>query len=91
METTKVRALAILMLGGLAMVVFGGCFLIGVMLVVTNFYGQLATITGSECSPTILTPSQQTFVKVLYVLSFVCFGVAATLLMTAVKRLIRLS
>jgi hypothetical protein len=59
MDTTKVRASGVLMVGGLAMVVLGGCFLIGVMLVVTNFYGTLATVTGSECSPTILTPSQQ--------------------------------
>ena len=91
METTKFWASAILMVGGLAMVVIGGCFLIGVMLVVTNFYGSLAAAMGSQCSPTGITREQQTFVKFLYALSFTCFGVAAMLFKTAVKRLIRLS
>jgi len=73
------------------MVVLGGCFLIDVMLVVTNFYGSIVAAMGAECGSTEITLSQQTFVKVLYALSFTCFGVAAVLLITAVKRLIRLS
>ena len=88
METTKIWASAVLMFGGLAMVVLGGCFLIGVMLIITNNFCFLSPPTGSA---TELTLSQQTFVKVLYALSFSCFGVAATLIVTAVKKLIRLS
>jgi hypothetical protein len=88
METTKIWVSAVLMVGGLAMVVLGGCFLIGVMLVITNGFGISSL---STCSATELTLSEQTFVKVLYALSFTCFGVAATLMVTAVKRLIRLS
>jgi hypothetical protein len=91
METTQLRVSAFLMVGGLAMVVLGGYFLIGVMLFVTNFYESWDPVTSSECSPTGIMSSQQTFVKVLYTLSFTCFGVAAMLLITAVKRLIRLS
>ena len=91
METTKIWASAVLMVGGLAMVVLGGCFLIGVMLIITNFFCISPPPTGSEFDPAELRLSQQTFVKVLYALSFTCFGVAVMLLVTAVKRLIRLS
>lgn len=91
MENNKIWASAVLMFGGLAMVVLGGCFLIGVMLVVTNQLCFSSLPTGSEFRPIELSLSQQTFVKVLYTLSLASFGAATMLVVTAAKRLMRIS
>lgn len=82
MDNPNIARAAVLMSGGLGMVVCGGCFLSGVMLVISNPFCV-------SSSPTELSSFEQTFVRILYALAFASFSVAAMLIWTAVRRLNR--
>ena len=69
-------AAAVIALVGLGLILLGGCFLIGVLITITN---------------TLMTPGRQFFVAVLYAVSFACFGGALWLLVLSVGRLWKLS
>ena len=71
------------MLGGMGMVGLGGCFLIGVMIVVSKY---LAVCKGVEVSEAIaLSGAEQNLVKILYGCSFASFGTAGFLILKALK------
>ena len=66
---------------GLALIVLGGCFLIGVMLTVSNGFNMTAT------KP--LTGNQLGLVFILYALAFASFGGALWLLFVGVRGLLQ--
>ena len=74
---------AAIVFGGLGLVALGGCFLIGVLSIVSvpNFAGNTPA--------TALTPAQIMLMTVLYLLAFICFGGAATLLFIGTRALLR--
>lgn len=71
---------------GLALIVLGGCFLIGVLLLVTGslLYGPGL---GFGTSPKPLGAAGITLMIVLYAAAFACFGAAAVLLIVGLRRL----
>jgi hypothetical protein len=76
---------AAVILGGLCLVVLGGCFLIGVMMLVSrvNFNGEMAL-------PARLTAPQMILMSVLYILGFASFGGAVAMLVAGTRALLRL-
>jgi hypothetical protein len=71
---------AALLAGGLGLILLGGCFLVGVMMITERAKFFL--------SP--LTPSNIILISVLYVVAFACFIGAALLVVIAARGLIRL-
>lgn len=73
-----------IVLGGLALIVLGGCFLIGAML----------TINGDPFSgiapPSPLTGAQNLFLAIMYVLAAVCVAGAAVMLVAGTRGLLRI-
>lgn len=90
MNNTRVWASAVLMFGGVAVAIVGGCFLIGVMNVVADPFCIRYGPRGSTYSPIQLSEAEQTFMRILYLLAFTSFGAATALIWMAVKRLARL-
>jgi hypothetical protein len=74
---------AAILLGGLGLVGLGGCFLIGVLSIVSA-----PTFAGNPTPPT-LTTAQLLLMSVLYLLAFLCFGGAVTLLYIGTRALLR--
>ena len=74
---------AAIVVGGLGLVALGGCFLIGVLSIVSvpNFAGNTPATT--------LTTAQLLLMTVLYLLAFLCFGGAVTLLYIGTRALLR--
>ena len=70
-----------ILFGGLGLVVLGGCFLLGVMTVVSPM---------GWSPPDQLTGGQTIFVLILYVFAFACLLGAATLIAIAVRQFLRL-
>ncbi len=70
---------------GLALVVLGGCFLIGVQFVVAP---QGFTGTAIQAPP--ITPKLVVLLGVLYIAALLCFSGAAVLLVVSVKGLLRI-
>lgn len=69
--------------GGLGLVLLGGCFLIGVLLLVSqNFNGA----TG----PKVLTVPEYGLMIVLYILAFASFAGAAAMLVVGTHALLRI-
>jgi hypothetical protein len=66
---------------GLALILLGGCFLVGVMLTVTQGFNTNA--------PTALTGNQLGLVLILYTLAAASFGGAMWLLFVGVRGLLR--
>jgi len=77
----RVWAGVAIVLAGLALILLGGCFLIGVMLTVSNGFN----VNGTKA----LTGAQLGLVFVLYVLAFTSFGGALWLLFVGVRGLLR--
>ena len=76
----RVWAGALIVLAGLALILVGGCFLIGVMLTVNN---------GFTPNPAALNPPKWGLVVTLYCLAFVCFGAAVYLIFLGIRGLLR--
>lgn len=74
---------AILIAGGLGLVALGGCFLIGVMLVLRNGF-----LTNAAAGAP-MTGHDTAFLVVLYTCAAVTFAGAATLIVMAVRTLFR--
>ena len=76
---------AAVILGGLCLVGLGGCFLIGVLMLVTriDFNGS----TPAVAAP--LTVPQGILMSVLYVLAFACFAGAVAMLVAGTRGLLR--
>jgi len=81
---TNVAAACAVVFCGLALIVIGGCFLIGVMMVVSNGFAM----AGSNGVP--LLPRQVMLLLVLYLLAFVCFAVAGWLMFRGLRGLFQL-
>ena len=77
----RVWAGTAIVLAGLALILLGGCFLIGVMLTVSQGFNMTAT------KP--LTGNQLGLVFILYILAFASFGGALWLLFVGVRGLLR--
>ena len=77
----RVWAGVAIVLVGLALILLGGCFLIGVMLTVSNGFNT----TGTKA----LTGNQLGLVFILYVLAFGSFGGALWLLFVGIRGLLR--
>jgi hypothetical protein len=73
-----------ILVGGLGLVFLAGCFLIGVMSVVSP------SGFGVPAQPRPLTSGQTAFVLILYFFAFSCLGGAAALIVIAVRQLLRL-
>ncbi len=82
---TRLWVWALLVFTGLTMVMLGGCFLIGVMLIVTD--GLLLSPFAPSTQP--LTNAQVVLTLVLYVLAFLSFAAAALLLFLGIRGLLR--
>ena len=78
----KVWAGAAILLAGLGLIVLGGCFLIGVMLLSANGFGP-----NSAAVP--LTRSAIILIWVLYGLAFISFACAAIVLLSGLRALFR--
>ena len=78
----RVWAGAAIVLAGLALILLGGCFLIGVMLTVNNGF----TLAGAGAP---LTARQLSFVFVLYALAFASFAGALWLLFVGIRGLLQ--
>ena len=76
---------AAIVFGGLALVGLGGCFLIGVLAIVT----PPQTFQAAPPPPTTFTAGQWLLMMVLYLLAFGCFAGAATLLYIGTRALLR--
>ena len=76
----RVWAGAAIVLAGLVMIVLGGCFLIGVMLTVSNGFSGFGSKT--------LTGNQLGLVFILYALAFASFGGVLWLLFVGVRGLL---
>jgi len=68
--SARIWAAAVLLFASLGLMVVGGCFLIGVMLVTTN---------GFTVAPKVWTLRHDLLLVVLYLLAFTCFASAAIL------------
>ncbi|MBP0021539.1 MAG: hypothetical protein J7647_28795 [Cyanobacteria bacterium SBLK] len=88
MTTGKVWPNAILLSGGIALILCGGCFLIGVMLMISPFN----LVTG-KCTAEliVLTPDRKAFLNILYGGAFGCFGASVLLIATSVRRLLKIT
>ncbi|MEM9541843.1 MAG: hypothetical protein AAGA60_20400 [Cyanobacteria bacterium P01_E01_bin.42] len=88
MTAGKVWPNAILLGGGIALILCGGCFLIGVMLMISPFN----LVTG-KCSAELiaLTPDRKVFLNILYGGAFSCLGAAVFLIATSVGRLLKMA
>jgi hypothetical protein len=75
---------AAVIFGGLCLILLGGCFLIGVLMLVTrlDFNGN--------ASPGPLTGPQWVLMAVLYVLAFASFAGALVMLVAGTRALLRL-
>ena len=77
----RVWAGVAIIFAGLALILLGGCFLIGVMLTVSNGFN----LTGTKP----LTGNQIGLVLILYILAFTSFGGALWLLFVGVRGLLQ--
>lgn len=78
----RVWAGAAIVLSGMALIVLGGCFLIGVMLTVNNGFSMMGAAPP-------LTAKQTGLIVVLYTLAFLSFGGALWLLFVGVRGLLQ--
>ena len=83
----KVWAAAVIIGAGLALVVLGGCFLVGVMIILSGNIGVMGPMGPSKPSWPI---SVYVYLAVLYLLAFTCFGSAVLLIVSGLKNLYRI-
>ena len=70
------------LLGGLALVVLGGCFLIGALALLSNF------ALAPPAQLPVWSLRDSIYLGVLYTIAFACFAAAAWVIVLAVKRLL---
>jgi hypothetical protein len=80
---SPVLAGAAILLGGLGLIVLGGCFLIGVL--IASSAARESAVQGGPG----LTPSMILLEIVLYVAAFACFAGAVTMLVIGTRSLLR--
>ena len=68
--------------GGLGMVFLGGCFCLGILLLVTN------AMNNGFHSPVAWTSRDTLLMVVLYAVAFACFAAGAVMLVAAVRKLL---
>ena len=78
-----VLAGAAIVLGGLGLVVLGGCFLVGVLSLVSP------GLSFSRRAPNALSGPEWVLMVVLYLLAFACFAGAASMLFLGTRGLLR--
>lgn len=83
MNHQKIWTGAVFMVGGLGMVTLGGCFLLGVTIVVSKY---AAVCMGVPLSDAIATSgAEYNLIKILYGCAFASFGTAGLLIFKAIK------
>ena len=75
---------AAILAAGLALVGLGGCFMIGVLSVLSP-----ASTFGTTLTKPQINGAELSFICVLYVLAFACFAVLSTLLFLGTRGLLR--
>src|SRR5438094_6370158 len=85
-QGAKVWAAAVIIGAGLALVGLGGCFLIGVMIVLSGNIGVMGPMGPSR---PVWPISVYIFLATLYLLAFACFGSALLLVISGLKNLYR--
>jgi hypothetical protein len=78
----RVLAGAAILLGGIALAVVGGCFLIGVMLITSHGF-------NTSASSVPLNTSALALMGVLYVLAFATFACAGLIILAGLRGLFR--
>ena len=81
----KAWAGAAIIVGGLGLVGLGGCFLVGVLSMVSP-----QSVTGVTAGIDTFSAAQLLLMSILYVLAFLAFAGAATLLYIGTRELLRL-
>ena len=76
---------AAIIAGGLGLILLGGCFLIGLMVIVGP-----DTLQGTQTPLTPITMPAVVLMICLYVLAFACFGGAAFMLYIGTRALLKL-
>lgn len=74
-----------ILLGGLGLVVLGGCFMIGILMLVTN--GKAVGFSNTTNAPPTIGGAGYSLMVVLYVLAFGCFAGGATVIVVGVRGL----
>jgi hypothetical protein len=82
-EAPRVWAGAAIMLAGLALIVLGGCFLIGIMMIINPLAFGFAV-----SPPTTYTGGQWALMLLLGLLALGCFAAAVLLLVTGLRGLL---
>jgi len=80
----RTLAATMILFGGLSLIGLGGCFLIGVMMIIERYDVQFVS------HPAPLTPAEVGFIAVLSLAALGCFVGATALLMLGVKGLMRI-
>ena len=83
-QGVRVWAAAAILLGGIALIALGGCFLIGVMALYTNGF------FGLKAAPP-LGPGSYVLIAILYALAFGCFAGAVAVIVAGVSGLLRIT
>ena len=83
----KVWAAAVIIAAGLALIVLGGCFLIGVMIVLSGNIGVMGPMGPAK---SVWPISVYIYLGVLYLLAFGCFTFAVVLVFSGLRNLYRL-
>jgi hypothetical protein len=78
----RIIAATAVLFGGLTLIVIGGCFLIGVMLLTTNSFGN-----WPAGGPPPLSLRATILLVLLYVSAFACFGGACWMIVSGVRDL----
>jgi hypothetical protein len=81
---TKVLASAVLLAGGLGLVILGGCFLVGVMILLTG------TGLSTQLVTFVWTPALYGLLVLLGILAIACFGGATLLIFLALQGLLKI-
>jgi hypothetical protein len=82
--SAKVWAAGVIIFSGLALIVLGGCFLIGVMVILGGATGFMGPAPKSNWPPSVYI-----FLGVLYALAFACFASAALLIVSGLRNLFK--
>src|SRR5436190_11320991 len=83
----KVWGAAIIVAAGLALIVLGGCFLIGVMILLSGNIGMMGPMGPAK---PVWPISVYIYLGTLYLLAFACFGSAVLLIVSGLRNLYRI-
>ena len=80
---SRITAAAMIFIGGIALIPVGGCFLIGILLILKNGF-----VAGP---PNVLSPADWMLVAILGGLGLACFAGAVTVIIIGLKALLRIT